>query len=116
MLAGAPGIAPSVNDLTPSECADVSYLPRPVFPVLTPLASTHHPFPHDSGLLKLNSPQRAIRDRRQHFARQSRRSSTADADDDGRHCPLEDVIAAHLTLLFLGMEIRLTHAFRGDLQ
>ncbi|GAA0202979.1 RNA degradosome polyphosphate kinase [Cytobacillus oceanisediminis] len=105
------------DDLTPSERADVSATYRDrVFPVLTPLAvDPAHPFPYISGLslnlaLVLRNPETG----KQHFARVKvppiidRWMPTS----DGRHVPLEDVIAAHLDLLFPGMEIVAHHAFR----
>ena len=87
-----------------------------VFPVLTPLAvDPAHPFPYISGLsLNLAIMMRNPTTGAEHFARVKvppiiNRWMPADA---GRYVPLEDVIAAHLDLLFPGMEILGHHAFR----
>lgn len=105
------------DDLRPAERADVSATYRDrIFPVLTPLAvDPAHPFPYISGLsLNLALVLRNPGTGKQHFARVKvppiidRWMRTS----DGRHVPLEDVIAAHLDLLFPGMEIVAHHAFR----
>ncbi len=87
-----------------------------IFPVLTPLAvDPAHPFPYISGLsLNLALVLRNPTTDTQHFARVkvppiiNRWLSVG----DGRHVPLEEVIAAHLDQLFPGMEIVATHVFR----
>lgn len=105
------------DDLTASEKDELRAVYRErVFPVLTPLAvDPAHPFPYISGLslnlaLVLRNPESA----KQHFAR----VKVPPIIDrwmhvgDGRHVPLEDVIAAHLDMLFPGMEVVAHHAFR----
>jgi polyphosphate kinase len=104
-------------DLTASEQADISTTYRDrVFPVLTPLAvDPAHPFPYISGLsLNLALVMRNPATGKNHFARVKvppiiNRWMPA---DPGRYVPLEEVIAAHLDLLFPGMESVATHAFR----
>ncbi|AWB91183.1 RNA degradosome polyphosphate kinase [Aeromicrobium chenweiae] len=87
-----------------------------VFPVLTPLAvDPAHPFPYISGLsLNLALVMRNPDTGKDHFARVKvppiiNRWMEA---DHGRFVPLEEVIAAHLDLLFPGMEVIAHHAFR----
>ena len=87
-----------------------------VFPVLTPLAvDPAHPFPYISGLsLNLALVMRNPATGKDHFARVKvppiiNRWMEA---DPGRFVPLEEVIAAHLDLLFPGMEVIAHHAFR----
>ncbi len=87
-----------------------------VFPVLTPLAvDPAHPFPYISGLsLNLAVVVRNPRTASEHFARVKvppllpRFLPLAEQ----RFVPLEDVIAAHLTQLFPGMEVLQHHNFR----
>ncbi|MFW6204310.1 MAG: RNA degradosome polyphosphate kinase [Actinomycetota bacterium] len=87
-----------------------------IFPVLTPLAvDPSHPFPYISGLsLNLALLVRNPRNGTEHFARVKvppnfpRFLPVADE----RFVPLEDVIAAHLSQLFSGMEILQHHTFR----
>jgi polyphosphate kinase len=87
-----------------------------VFPVLTPLAvDPAHPFPYISGLsLNLAVVVRNPQTDKQHFARVKvppnfpRLLSVGDQ----RFVPTEDVIAAHLDQLFLGMEVLQHHIFR----
>jgi polyphosphate kinase len=87
-----------------------------IFPVLTPLAvDPSHPFPYISGLsLNLAVVVRNPRTSTEHFARVkvppnfARFLSVAEE----RFVPLEDVIAAHLSRLFPGMEILQHHTFR----
>ncbi|AXY52880.1 Polyphosphate kinase [Rhodococcus ruber] len=94
-----------------------------VFPVLTPLAvDPAHPFPYISGL-SLNLAV-TVKDRQsagEHFARvkvpdnvdrfvRVRRDGSPDEID--AFLPLEELIAAHLDVLFPGMEIVEHHAFR----
>ena len=87
-----------------------------VFPVLTPLAvDPAHPFPYISGLsLNLAVVVRNPQTDKQHFARVKvppnfPRLLTV---GDNRFVPIEDVIAAHLDQLFLGMEVLQHHIFR----
>ncbi|WP_246222694.1 RNA degradosome polyphosphate kinase [Phytoactinopolyspora limicola] len=87
-----------------------------IFPVLTPLAvDPAHPFPYISGLsLNLAVMVRNPLNDTEHFARVKvppnfpRFLPVAEQ----RFVPLEDVIAAHLALLFPGMEVQEHHTFR----
>ncbi len=105
------------DDLDPQEREEVAATYRErVFPVLTPLAvDPAHPFPYISGLsLNLALVLRNPETNKQHFARVKvppiiDRWMVTSA---GRHVPLEDVIAAHLDLLFPGLEIVAHHVFR----
>ncbi len=99
-----------------------------VFPVLTPLAvDPAHPFPYISGL-SLNLAVVLINPKsgKEHFARVKvppllprlihidpvgGESAMADRYDT-RFVPLEDVIAAHLDMLFPGMEVHEHFTFR----
>src|SRR6476660_6321909 len=99
-----------------------------VFPVLTPLAvDPAHPFPYISGL-SLNLAVVLINPKtgKEHFARvkvppllprllhiepEAGEPSTSDLFST-RFVPLEDVMAAHLDLLFPGMEVREHFTFR----
>ncbi len=105
------------DSLRPSEQEQITaqYRDR-VFPVLTPLAvDPAHPFPYISGLsLNLALVMRNPATGKDHFARVKvppiiNRWMEA---DHGRFVPLEEVIAAHLDLLFPGMEVIAHHAFR----
>jgi polyphosphate kinase len=87
-----------------------------VFPILTPLAvDPAHPFPYISGLsLNLALVMRNPATGKDHFARVKvppiiNRWMTA---SPSRFVPLEEVISAHLDLLFPGMEAVAHHAFR----
>ncbi|MET0741205.1 MAG: RNA degradosome polyphosphate kinase [Candidatus Nanopelagicales bacterium] len=87
-----------------------------IFPVLTPLAvDPAHPFPYISGLsLNLAVVVRNPNTGNEHFARIKvppllDRFARVDADV---FVPLEDVIAAHLDMLFPGMEVLQSHSFR----
>ncbi|RHW23516.1 RNA degradosome polyphosphate kinase [Nocardioides immobilis] len=87
-----------------------------VFPVLTPLAvDPAHPFPYISGLsLNLAVIVQNPRTNKQHFARvkvPSNFDRFVPLGND-RFVPLEDVIGAHLTRLFPGMEVLEAHTFR----
>jgi polyphosphate kinase len=99
-----------------------------VFPVLTPLAvDPAHPFPYISGLsLNLAVVLLNPKTGKEHFARVKvppllprllrverlmAESATADLYD-ARFVPLEDVISAHLDMLFPGMEIHEHFTFR----
>ncbi len=87
-----------------------------IFPVLTPLAvDPAHPFPYISGLsLNLAVVVRNPRNGTEHFARVKvppnfpRFLPVAEQ----RFVPLEDVIAAHLSQLFPGMDVLQHHMFR----
>ncbi|KAA1395203.1 RNA degradosome polyphosphate kinase [Aeromicrobium ginsengisoli] len=105
------------DSLRPTEQEQISALYRDrVFPILTPLAvDPAHPFPYISGLsLNLALVMRNPDTGKDHFARVKvppiiNRWMQA---DPGRFVPLEEVIAAHLDLLFPGMELIAHHAFR----
>src|SRR4029453_18667259 len=94
-----------------------TYFHEQVFPVLTPLAvDPAHPFPFVSGLsLNLAILVRDPTTGRQVFARVKVPPSLPRFVETTRHrfVPLDDVIAAHLDQLFVGMEIVERHAFRG---
>ncbi|MFD4366494.1 RNA degradosome polyphosphate kinase [Rhodococcus sp. NPDC058521] len=94
-----------------------------VFPVLTPLAVDHaHPFPYISGLsLNLAVTVKDAATGGEHFARvkvpdnvgrfvRVRRNDTPSSID--AFLPMEELISAHLDILFPGMEIVEHHAFR----
>ena len=87
-----------------------------IFPVLTPLAvDPAHPFPYISGLsLNLAVVVRNPRTGTEHFARVKVPPNFARFLPVGeeRFVPLEDVIAAHLSQLFPGMEVLQHHTFR----
>jgi len=88
-----------------------------VFPVLTPLAvDPGHPFPYISNLsLNLAVWLRDPSDRRMRFARVKvppLLDRFVAAGDDATFVPLEEVIAANLSLLFPGMEIVSRFPFR----
>ncbi len=105
------------DSLRPDEQEQISALYRDrVFPVLTPLAvDPAHPFPYISGLsLNLALVMRNPATGKDHFARVKvppiiNRWMEA---DPGRFVPLEEVISAHLDMLFPGMEVIAHHAFR----
>jgi len=93
-----------------------------IFPVLTPLAfDPAHPFPQISGLslnlgVKLTNPSTG----KEHFARvkvpqtlpRLVRVGHQGHDQRADFVTMEDIIAAHLDLLFPGMEVIGHHAFR----
>ncbi|HEX6326661.1 MAG TPA: RNA degradosome polyphosphate kinase [Jiangellaceae bacterium] len=87
-----------------------------IFPVLTPLAvDPSHPFPYISGLsLNLAVVVRNPSTGTEHFARvkvpPNFKRFLPVAEE--RFVPLEEVIAAHLSRLFPGMEILQHHTFR----
>lgn len=87
-----------------------------IFPVLTPLAvDPAHPFPYISGLsLNLAVVVRNPRNSTEHFARVKVPPNFPRFLPVGeqRFVPLEDVIAAHLSQLFPGMEVLQHHTFR----
>src|SRR5689334_23131639 len=97
-----------------------AYFHEQVFPVLTPLAvDPAHPFPFVSGLsLNLAITVRHPDDGGQHFARikvpdnVDRFVELDSRDGELRFLPMEELIAAFLTVLFPGLEIVEHHAFR----
>jgi polyphosphate kinase len=98
------------------------YFRDQVFPVLTPLAvDPAHPFPYISGLsLNLAVSVRDPQGGPERFARVKvpnnvpRFVTAGDARDTGAawFVPLEELIAAHLPMLFPGMEVVEHHLFR----
>ena len=105
------------DDLTEDEREGVSTTYRErVFPVLTPLAvDPAHPFPYISGLsLNLAVVLRNPGTGKEHFARVKVPPIINRWMQVGpqRFVPIEDVMAAHLPLLFPGMEILAHHTFR----
>jgi polyphosphate kinase len=100
------------------------YFTDQIFPVLTPLAvDPAHPFPSISNL-SLNLAV-MVRDPESHIERFARvkvpnnvpRLVRVDSDPDGRgspctFLPLEELIGAHLSELFTGMEVVDWHIFR----
>jgi polyphosphate kinase len=100
-----------------------TYFHEQVFPVLTPLAvDPAHPFPFVSGLsLNLAITVKHPDDGGQHFARVkvpdnvdrfvelARRQGSSDVV---RFLPMEELIAAFLSVLFPGLEVVEHHAFR----
>jgi polyphosphate kinase len=99
------------------------YFRAQVFPVLTPLAvDPSHPFPYISGL-SLNLAV-LVRDTAapggatERFARVKVPNNVArfvpvkDSRADSAYLPMEDLIAAHLDLLFPGLEVVEHHLFR----
>jgi len=94
------------------------YFREQVFPILTPLAvDPAHPFPYISGLsLNLAVVVRDPSTDNKHFARikvpnNVPRFVPVRVDGDVV-MPLEDLIAAHLSQLFPGMEVQEHHLFR----
>jgi polyphosphate kinase len=105
------------DDLDDAEHARVRALfGERIFPVLTPLAvDPAHPFPYISGLsLNLAVVVRNPRSGTEHFARVKVPPNFARFLPVGeeRFVPLEDVIAAHLSQLFPGMDVLQHHTFR----
>ncbi len=112
------------NDLAGADQLRLSnYFSEQIFPVLTPLAvDPAHPFPYISGLsLNLAVTVRDPEGGTERFARvkvpsnvprlmrieqQPRESRT------GTFLPLEELISAHLSELFTGMEVTEHHVFR----
>ncbi|WP_149360016.1 RNA degradosome polyphosphate kinase [Lolliginicoccus suaedae] len=100
--------------------AMTKYFHDQVFPVLTPLAvDPAHPFPYISGL-SLNLAV-TVRDHAagQHFARVKVPDNVSrfvkvpvEEPDTVAFLPVEELIGAHLDVLFHGMEILENHAFR----
>jgi polyphosphate kinase len=91
-----------------------------VFPVLTPLAvDPSHPFPYISGLsLNLAVLVRDPETQVQRFARVKvpnnvpRFVTVSQSPVETEYLPLEELIAAHLPMLFPGMEVVEHHVFR----
>ena len=109
------------NQLDDAERERLStYFHEQVFPVLTPLAvDPAHPFPFVSGLsLNLAITVKAPDDGGQHFARikvpdnVDRFVELDPREGKSRFLPMEELIAAFLTVLFPGLEIVEHHAFR----
>jgi polyphosphate kinase len=96
------------------------YFRTKVFPVLTPLAvDPAHPFPYISGLsLNLAVLVRDHHSSTQHFARVKvpnnvpRFVVVSQSAVESEFLPLEDLIAAHLSMLFPGMNVVEHHLFR----
>jgi polyphosphate kinase len=96
------------------------YFRAKVFPVLTPLAvDPGHPFPYISGLsLNLAVLVREHGGTAQHFARVKvpnnvpRFVVVSQSAVESEFLPLEDLIAAHLSMLFPGMHVVEHHLFR----
>jgi polyphosphate kinase len=96
------------------------YFETKVFPVLTPLAvDPSHPFPYISGLsLNLAVLVRDPDGEVQRFARVKvpnnvpRFVVVSQSSVEVEYLPLEDLIAAHLPMLFPGMEVVEHHLFR----
>ncbi|WP_293783471.1 RNA degradosome polyphosphate kinase [uncultured Aeromicrobium sp.] len=105
------------SDLTEDEQERMTEFYRDrVFPVLTPLAvDPAHPFPYISGLsLNLALLMRNPATGKEHFARVKVPpiiDRWVEASTD-RYVPLEEIIAAHLDMLFPGMEVIAHHIFR----
>jgi len=105
------------EDLTPEERDNMQqFFERQLFPVLTPLAvDPSHPFPYISnmaislGVLVRDSAtgeQRFARVKIPTFLKRFHKMS------EGRYVLIEDVIAAHVADLFVGMDIVHVSAFR----
>jgi polyphosphate kinase len=100
-----------------------TYFHEQVFPVLTPLAvDPAHPFPFVSGLsLNLAVTVKQPEDGTQHFARIKvpdnvdrfvELSKRDGGEGESRFLPMEEMIAAFLSVLFPGLEVVEHHAFR----
>ena len=105
------------DQLTSNEKTDMDlFFDSKVFPILTPLAvDPSHPFPYISGLslnlaVVVQNPTTGNR----LFARVKVPPLLPRFIEVGpaRYVPLEDIMAAHLSDLFPGMEIREHHTFR----
>jgi polyphosphate kinase len=96
------------------------YFRSKVFPVLTPLAvDPAHPFPYISGLsLNLAVLVRDVDSSTERFARVKvpnnvpRFVVVSQTTTESEFLPLEDLIAAHLSMLFPGMQVVEHHLFR----
>src|SRR5699024_5879166 len=110
------------SELTADQRLTLSELFRnSIFPVLTPLAvDPAHPFPYISGLsLNLAVIIRDIDSGQEHFARVKIPHNVPrfvrvdrNVEDENAFVPAEEIIAAHLSDLFQGMEIVEHHVFR----
>jgi polyphosphate kinase len=111
------------SEITPEQAEKMSaYFRDQVFPVLTPLAfDPAHPFPYISGLslnlavTVLNPEEGTPRFARVKVPDNVPRLVPVDRSPDERTAvfmPLEELIAAHLQMLFTGMDIIEVHAFR----
>jgi polyphosphate kinase len=109
------------EDLADAEAMRLrEYFRDQVFPVLTPLAvDPAHPFPYISGLsLNLAVSVREPEGGTPHFARVKvpnnvpRFVPVGPVDGHATFLPLEDLIAAHLTHLFPGLDVFAHHLFR----
>jgi polyphosphate kinase len=108
----------SMGELDAAEYrAMTQFFEAQVFPVLTPLAvDPGHPFPYISNLslslaVELRDPQRGT----EHFARVKVPKSLPRWVPTSRpfhFVPLEQVIGAHLSAMFPGMEVLRWHTFR----
>jgi polyphosphate kinase len=109
------------DTLDPAEADRLAgYFQSQVFPVLTPLAvDPAHPFPYISGLslnlaVIVRDPEIDV----ERFARVKvpnnvqRFVRVKDPEAEEAFLPLEELIAAHLSLLFPGMEVVEHHLFR----
>ncbi|HEV8557764.1 MAG TPA: RNA degradosome polyphosphate kinase [Actinophytocola sp.] len=99
-----------------------TYFSEQVFPVLTPLAvDSAHPFPYISGLslnlaVTVRDPESGV----EQFARVKVPDNVprlVPVREDSQHesetfLPLEELIAAHLSDLFTGMQVMEVHSFR----
>ncbi|MCA9831143.1 MAG: polyphosphate kinase 1 [Dehalococcoidia bacterium] len=107
----------SFNDLDESARERLSrYFEQSIFPVLTPLVvDPSHPFPFiSSGSLSIALVVRHPRTGQERFARikvPQNRQRFIDAGE-GHYLLLEDLIAAHLEMLFPGMDIVSWHTLR----
>jgi polyphosphate kinase len=109
------------HELTPAQQSTLhDYFRSKLFPVLTPLAvDPAHPFPYISGLsLNLAVLVRDAQAGSEHFARVKvpnnvpRLVRVEDAETRTVFLPLEELIGAHLSQLFPGLEVTEHHVFR----
>jgi polyphosphate kinase len=109
------------QDLDPEERSRLAaYFETKVFPVLTPLAvDPSHPFPYISGLsLNLAVLVRNPDEETERFARVKvpnnvpRFVVVSQSPIETEYLPLEELIAAHLSMLFPGMDVVEHHLFR----
>ncbi|MEA3218037.1 MAG: polyphosphate kinase, partial [Acidimicrobiia bacterium] len=107
-----------ICDVTPDERAILAErFDREIFPILTPLAvDAAHPFPHISSLaLNLAVQVRAAADTTVRMARVKIPPSLprfVALPDGCRFVLVEELVAAHLDSLFIGMEVEAWAAFR----
>ena len=108
----------ALDDAERAELAE--YFEAKVFPLLTPLAvDPSHPFPYISGLsLNLAVLVRDPDEQIQRFARVKvpnnvpRFVVVSENAREVEYLPIEDLIAAHLSMLFPGMDVVEHHVFR----